>query len=228
MPTPRTVFLTVTDRNFFPGTLATVNSVLAFQADADVVVAIDDRDGLSPAQAHLLTVHPRVRLLPACEVAAGRYVAAWELKAYAAAALAEGCYDVLVGIDSDCLITGPLDDVIRRCFSTGGFHGGEDGSGVEYDRGFAPYGFSVPARNPKYMSTSLYFCATTDANRKALSRWGECCDKAEFNGRGPYPVTYNRRRRDFVDRLGRTSAGCRFALTVRRSAPRTRHILSPS
>jgi hypothetical protein len=183
---PRHAFITVTDYNFFPGTLATVSSVLEHQREADVIVVFNEKNPLSEAQAGSLRRLDRVRLLPSSEFAReGRYINAWELKAYAAHDLA-GRYEVIVGIDSDCLLCGDVDDKIVRCTETGGFLGGRDGDGRDYDGTFQVYGFATPAWNPRYMSTSLYFCATTPANRQILKRWADCCSAAEFNGQGPY------------------------------------------
>ncbi|MDQ3333310.1 MAG: class I SAM-dependent methyltransferase, partial [Planctomycetota bacterium] len=78
-------------------------------------------------------------------------------------------------------------DVIADCLRTGGFHGGQDGDSAEYDDAYAAYGFSVPARNPRYMSTSLYCCSTSQRNRETLRRWAASCVAAEFNGTGSLP-----------------------------------------
>jgi hypothetical protein len=76
---------------------------------------------------------------------------------------------------------------IERCLTIEGFIGGKDGDGIDYNEKYAVYGMKVPANNPKYMSTSLFFCAVNDTNRASLNRWSECCNVAEFNGQGPYP-----------------------------------------
>jgi predicted O-methyltransferase YrrM len=185
----RYAFITVTDWNFFPGTLATVNSVLEFHPLATVYVVQNERRPLSGPQATCFGNDPRVRLLGSSEFSrTGRYIDAWELKAYAMADLAErGEYDVLVGIDSDCLLCSNVDAELRVCLESGGFLGGKDGDGAEYDATYAVYGMATPARNERYMSTSLYFCAVNAANIAVLRRWAECCTAATFNGQGPYP-----------------------------------------
>jgi hypothetical protein len=183
----RYAFITVTDYEFFPGTLATVSSILEFQPDAGIFVINNKKRALTAPQADCLCRDSRVRLLDSARFAAGgRYINPWELKAYAAHDLAEG-HDVIVGIDSDCLLCSNVDAEIRSCFETGGFLGGKDGSGVEYDDSYRIYGISTPARNPRYMSTSLFFCAVTPANQQILRKWAECCAAAVFNGKGPYP-----------------------------------------
>jgi hypothetical protein len=80
-----------------------------------------------------------------------------------------------------------LDDVIKQCFASGGFIGGQDGNGADYDDSYSIYGITTPVRNPRYMSTSLYFCAVNDANMRVLRRWTECCNAAIFNATGPHP-----------------------------------------
>jgi hypothetical protein len=185
----RYAFITVTDWNFFPGTLATVNSVLEFHPFATVYVVQNERRALSAPQAACFGNDPRVRLLGSSQFGhSGRHIAAWEIKAYAMADLAERCeYDVLVGIDSDCLLCSDVDGELRFCLESAGWLGGKDGDGADYDAAYAVYGMATPARNERYMSTSLYFCAVTAANIAILRRWAQCCTSAVFNGQGPYP-----------------------------------------
>jgi predicted O-methyltransferase YrrM len=116
----------------------------------------------------------------------GRHINAWELKAYGIDHLSRD-FDVLIGIDSDCLLCSPVDDLIARCHATGGFLGGRDGNGASYDESYAPYGITAHADNPKYMSTSLFFMAATEENRHTAKRWAECCNSAVFNSTGPHP-----------------------------------------
>jgi predicted O-methyltransferase YrrM len=185
----RHAFVTVTDRHFLPGTLATVSSILEFHPQTSVYVVNNARCPLTPPQAECLGHDPRIRLMDSSAFShSGRHVDAWELKAYAMCDLAERAeVDVLVGIDSDCLLCADVDRELRTCAETGGFLGGKDGDGAEYDDSYQPYGIEAPARNDRYMSTSLVFCAVTDANKAVLRRWAECCAAAVFNGCGPYP-----------------------------------------
>jgi len=182
----RHAFLTVTDHGFFPGTLATVSSILEYHPESEVIVVVNEYQPLNNLQAASLEGDARVRLVGSSRFAIdGRCIGAWELKAYAAHDLAEG-YDVLVGIDSDCLLCSNVREEIQTCFETGAFLGGQD-SCQAYDASYRIYGISTPAQNARYMSTSLYFCAVTGPNRRILKKWAECCDAAIFNGRGPYP-----------------------------------------
>lgn len=182
----RHAFVTVTDADYFPGTLATLASVLAFAPKADVHVVVNDKRALSASQAARFADRPRVFLHAGTDVARGRHMNAWELKAYAIEAFAPG-YDVIVAIDSDCVLAGPLDDVLDAVHASGGFAGGRDGERVEYDARFAVYDMQVPAVNTRYMSTSICFFAATPANQRLLARWSEACARAEFNGQGPFP-----------------------------------------
>jgi hypothetical protein len=183
----RHAFVTVTDQAFFPGTLATVNSIFEFDSDADIYVIVDERKPLTPPQRECFRGQRGVRLMESSQFdAPGRVLKPWELKAYACHDLCAD-FEVIICIDSDCLLCSEVGDVIHRCLSTQGFLGGRDGDGVCYDESYAPYGMAVPAHNPRYMSTSLMFCAVNDKNRRALRRWAECCNSAQFNGSGPHP-----------------------------------------
>jgi hypothetical protein len=180
-------FITVTDYHFFPGTLATVASVRCFAPAADVFVIQNDKKPLTDPQVHCFEGEARVRFLRSDYFEKnGRYINAWELKAYAAHDLCHD-YDVVIGIDSDCLLCSSVEDVIKLCHDSGGFIGGQDGDGVDYDESYRVYGIASPVRNPRYMSTSLYFVAVNEQNRRVLQRWTECCNEAVFNGTGPHP-----------------------------------------
>lgn len=185
----RYAFITVTDWNFFPGTLATVSSVLEFHAQTTVYVINNEPRRVSESQADCLSNDPRIRLIDSSAFARdGRHIDAWELKAYCMCDLAErGDFDVLIGIDSDCLLCSDVDREIRMCAESGGFVGGADGDGAHYNDTYAAYGFDTPAHNARYMSTSLFFCAVNPANTAIMRRWAECCAAAVFNGLGPYP-----------------------------------------
>jgi hypothetical protein len=188
MTPARVVFVTVTDAYFFPGTVATVHSVRAFHPDARIVVAHNHvhKRGLSAEQRTVLE-SAGAEIIDASALAKpGRKVAAWELKAYAAADLTDRD-DILVGIDSDCVLCGPIDDVIALARESGAFHGGKDGAGKTYDATYAPYGMTIPSRNDRYISTSLYVCALTAGNRRILQEWALACDEAIFGGGKVYP-----------------------------------------
>ncbi len=181
------VFLTVTDGFFFPGTVATVNSVLRFHPEARVRV-VNNHVQKAPLTAEQRRVFENagVELVDASALAKpGRKLAAWELKAYAAADLTAND-DVLVGIDSDCVMCGRIDDVIEEAVRTGKFLGGKD-SRTHYDESYRVYGIETPVTNDSYMSASLYTCALTPANREILNEWAVCCDRAIFGGGGVYP-----------------------------------------
>jgi|GEM_PF-1379325 len=183
----RFCFITVTDHSFFPGTVATVSSVLTFHPSATILVVQNDKHPLTAPQAGVLRRSPQVTIVNSCSLErAGRFINAWELKAYAAHDLCAE-YDVVVGIDSDCLLCSSLEDQIEQAHRRSGWCGGKDGAGADYGDDYRVYGMQTPAKNLKYMSTSLFFCAVTPENRQILARWAECCSKAVFNGQGPYP-----------------------------------------
>jgi hypothetical protein len=183
---PRTAFLTVTDDRFFVGTLATVNSILHHHPDAEILVVNRTDAGLNEHQ-RLLLGRANVRVLDSDLFRAeGRHIGPWELKAYAARDMAPR-YDLLIGIDSDCVLCAGVGDVAHRALGTGRFISGRDGSGVTYDESYAPYGIRPGAFNPHYLSTSLYFCPMTPTNLEILDRWARCTNEAVYNHRGPYP-----------------------------------------
>jgi len=189
--TTRSLFLTVSDHFFFPGTAATVNSIRHFHPAVDVVVVNNNRrgTGLNRAQKAFL-VQRGVRVFDAQLFdQPGRWLGAWALKAYAAYDLTRNDrgsrVDVLVGIDSDCILCGPIHDVIHSASQTGQFYGGADNP-VTYDDTYRPYGIVPPAVNGKCMSTSLYVCALTAENRRVLGRWATCCGNAAFLNPGHF------------------------------------------
>ena len=182
----RVGFLTVTDRFYFPGTVACVNSIFHHHPDAHVVVVDHEEKGLSRKQAALLVSGGSHVWKSGKFARPGRHMGAWELKAYAASDLA-GAFDLLVGIDSDCVLCASVTDKIRRSYQTGRFLGGKDGDGMTYDASYAVFGIRPGSRNRKYMSSSLYFCPTSPSNVAILRRWAECSTQAVYNGQGPFP-----------------------------------------
>ena len=206
----RTAFLTVTDDRFFVGTLATVNSILHYHPDAEILVVNRTDAGLNDHQRHLLE-RANVRIFDSDLFRAeGRHIGPWELKAYAARDLAPR-YDLLIGIDSDCVLCAGVGDVAHRTLETGLFTGGQDGGGVTYDESYAPYGIPPGASNPHYLSTSLYFCPTTPANREILDRWARLHERGGVQP--PRALSRLRRpgrpeQRDLRPARGRTARTC--------------------
>jgi hypothetical protein len=178
------MFITVTDAGFFPGTVATVNSVLRFHPEAHLCVVNNAvcETGLTLSQKAVFTENG-IPVRDAHELLkAGRKLGAWELKAYAAADLTRNA-DVLVGIDSDCVLCGSIGDVLASARASGRFHGGDDDA-TDYDESYRVYGIASPARNENYMSASLYVCALTSQNRKILKKWAALCGRAAFGENG--------------------------------------------
>src|SRR5579884_2008433 len=140
----RLVFVTVTDSFFFPGTLATVNSVLRFHPEARVCVVNNhvQKASLSAEQKQVIETAGAQVVDASVLGRPGRKLAAWELKAYAAADLTT-TDDVLAGIDSDCVLCGRIDDVIAEAVRSGRFLGGRDGR-TKYDDSYKVYGIATP------------------------------------------------------------------------------------
>src|SRR5437868_12723673 len=77
----RHAFVTVTDHSFFPGTLATVNSILEFHPASEIHVVVNHKHPLTRPQADCLRRSDRVRLVDSREFdGPGRHINAWELK----------------------------------------------------------------------------------------------------------------------------------------------------
>jgi hypothetical protein len=180
-----TAFLTVTDYDYFPGTVATVNSIFQHHPDATVLVVNRLDHSLTEPQRRLLEQGGATILNSDRFEREGRLIGAWELKAYAASELATE-YDLLIGIDSDCVLCAGVRDIANRARTSGQITGGKDGDGVTYDQSYAPYGIAAGSHNDSYMSTSLYFCPATPANRDLFAEWARCTNEAEYNGRGNY------------------------------------------
>jgi hypothetical protein len=185
-PTPRLtgrsiLWITVSDRVFFPGTVAAVNSIRYYHPNSQIAVVSSDvyNTGLSEVQMDLLK-NAGVAVYASCDFEKdGRILGAWQLKAYAAADLSVD-HDMVIGIDSDAVLCSNVQDVIDACFEDGKMRGGKDGDGVFYDASYAQYGFRVPAQSQKYMSTSMYFVPLTGINRTILMEWAMCCNTAVF------------------------------------------------
>jgi hypothetical protein len=146
----RAAFVTVSDRSCFPGTLAAVNSVLEFHPDADIHVVAHRTLPLAPAQAHCLQTHERVQIHDAHEIdPEGRCAAGRELLSLACRELGTG-YEVIAGIDPDCVLCSKVSDLIETCQERDGFLGGN----------------------------GLFLCAVTAGNRDALARSAHLCGTA--------------------------------------------------
>jgi predicted O-methyltransferase YrrM len=183
--TERILWVTVTDRQFFPGTLALVNSIRHYHPNAEIAVigSGEFNEGLAAAQIQLLE-KGGIRVYRHSDFSnPGRVLGAWQLKAYAAHDLSAG-YDMVIGADSDAVLCSNLDDIIRQSLADGKMRGGRDGDRRQYDADYAPYGFQTPATTETYMST-LYFVPLNALNRSILKEWAMACNEAKF---GPQPV----------------------------------------
>lgn len=185
----RVLAVTVSDRKFFVGTLAAVNSLLhyaeQFPDDCSLDVAVISsgqyNEALTPPQIELLQRGSQfgVKYRPHTDFAKpGRVLGAWQLKAYAPADMAAG-YDLVFGFDSDLVFCSSVHDVIRKCLADGKFRGGKDGNGITYTREYAPYGISPGLKAP-YMSTSCYFCPITPLNLAILQDWALKTNTAKY------------------------------------------------
>jgi ADP-heptose:LPS heptosyltransferase len=183
------LFVTVADRRFLLGAIATCNSVKLFHPEARVVVVNNNKGslGLSATQKTRFTENGIVVLDDTMFSRNGRRLGPWELKAYSAYDLAMWLeFKILIGIDSDCLLCSSIADVADTCLKSGKVAGGLD-SVQHYDESYRIYGIKAPCSNRKYFSTSLYFCPKTNMTLSLLERWAHCCTNAAFNKTGVYP-----------------------------------------
>lgn len=180
---PRILAYTVSDRNFFTGTLAAVNSFLYYNKElgADIVVASSGEynEPLSEAQIEMLT-KAGAKVMPHTDFAKeDRVLGAWQLKAYGPADLADK-YDLVIGFDSDLVFCSSVKDIIEESITTGMIMGGRDGEGVIYDECYIPYGIEPDSSRTPYMSTSGYFLPVTDINYKILKLWADRSNAAVY------------------------------------------------
>ena len=178
---PKIAFAIVGDYAFFPGVLAAVNSIRRYHPDA-VIYVVDNckhSTGMKPAQKSLLR---GVTLVDARELEGpGRILEAWQLKTYILEKLAGPDYDIVVGMDADCLLCAPIDDIARRAMETGKFTGGQDGHGVDYSRPeYGAYNFTKPALCSRYMSTSLCFIPVNKDTQSVLAEAAKFTNQARY------------------------------------------------
>lgn len=181
----KVTFVTVSDMVFFPGTLATVNSILRYHPNDTIYVISSGEynEPLSDIQIELLEKVGVIVLNHEDFYEDGRVPGAWQLKAYSMYDIAKSAKsntDVFIGIDSDAVLCSNIGDIIKKCSKDGKFRGGKDGNGVVYDSSYSPYGFNVPCKNDSYMSTSMYVFTATEENIKILEDWANCCNEACF------------------------------------------------
>jgi hypothetical protein len=168
--TPRRIAaFTVTDHDYFPGTLATVNSLLLHDRTVEVWVVEDGSRPLTAAQRRLLSGHARVRMTDAHALTGERVGDPWSLKALAAGALLARA-DVLIGLDSDCVLCAPVRDVLEACAASRGIAAPVAGAAL------------LPLR------TSFVAMASTPENQRLTARWASGCRTAVLNGSGLHPL----------------------------------------
>lgn len=186
----KVAFVTVSDFRFWPGTVAACNSIRHCQGDRCDIIVINSNvraRGLTTEQQAILSKR-NIVVRGAQSFAKGdRKLGAWELKAYGCLEVARcGKYDVVIGIDSDCILCSDVNDVVHECSITKCFAGGRDRNQY-YDESFSIYGIEGGTTNRRYMSTSLYFCPLSEGNLRILDRWAACCAASMFGGTGEYP-----------------------------------------
>ena len=186
----KSLFLTVSDRSFFPGTLSAINSLL-HHVDGDYEIVVVNSTAftmsLSEAQVEALESHPKVSVLEGDDLSFTETypietLGPWQLKAYAAHHLTRNRddLDLLVGFDSDLFFARDISPTMKRAVDEGKFMGGKDGEGPhQYGPEYAPYGFrECPTTTDRYMSASCYFCPLTKDNREILDHWASKTTKA--------------------------------------------------
>jgi predicted O-methyltransferase YrrM len=175
------VWLTISDRHFFPGTLALVNSIEHYHPGATIAVISSGEfnDPLTKPQIGLLNGSNIRFFQHSCFAGPTRILGAWQLKAYGAYDLSKE-YDMIIFADSDAVLCDSIEDVIEHCFADGKIRGGQIGDGITYGSEYSAYGFATPARSDKYLATSLCFVPVNEANVGILKEWASACDQAFF------------------------------------------------
>jgi hypothetical protein len=145
----RLAFVTVADRSCFPGTLATVNSVLEMHPDADVRVVVRPGSPLRRAQERCLRTSDRVTVTVAAPPTPCGEVSGAAIRACACIDAFDG-HDVVAAIEPGCLLCADVEDVAERCRESGGLLAGPVPAGV---------------------AAQLVFAATTSRSRETLMSW---------------------------------------------------------
>lgn len=164
---PDTTFFTVADERFFPGAVCLLNSLRLSGNDAELVI-LDA--GLSPSQRKRLEPHARL-VTPTDELLAEHLL----LKAYPHTLDPSG---TVVVIDSDMMVTRPLDPVLEQV---------ESGSvclfaDIEDQRHrFVPewqeaFGLGAPLRRQNYMNAG-FIALSTHHHPDLLRRYWELCQR---------------------------------------------------
>lgn len=184
------LFLTVSDRAFFPGTLAAINSLLEnldLKRSSFQIAVVDNGEfgtPMSEPQLNLLQSCPNVITFPHEHFQKeGRVLGGWQLKSYAAHDLFHGLkgFDVLVGFDSDLFFCSDIQDVAEACMRDGKMRGGKDGGDLSYGDEYKVYDEDAfPSKTDRYMSTSCYFVPRTPKTLRILRDWAEKTDEAVY------------------------------------------------
>lgn len=178
----RILAYTVSDRDFFVGTLAAVNSFRRYNGlDVDVVVVSSGEfnSPLTEPQVDMLTKANAKVMFHTDFAAPDRVLGAWQLKAYVPADLVDK-YDLIIGFDSDLVFCSSVLEVVSESLATGLIMGGRDGAGVIYDNSYANYGITPSPEKTPYMSTSCYFLPVTEANKKIVKLWADRTNSAVY------------------------------------------------
>jgi hypothetical protein len=161
---------TVTTRSYFPGMVALLNSLRLTGNTAEVVV-LDA--GMTPAQRHVLERHATIVTVPT-DVVSDPVLA----KPFAHTLNPRG---IVLFIDSDVIVTGPLTDAIETA-RKGKIYAFTDPSETrwfpEWKQAFALS--SVPRRQP-YVSSGLVAFNVEDWPH-LLERWWQACKRIPADG----------------------------------------------
>ncbi|HEY3874173.1 MAG TPA: hypothetical protein VGM92_01745, partial [Candidatus Kapabacteria bacterium] len=191
------VFFTVTNRNYFPGTVAALSSIRTFHQENPIWVFSETRAPLRREQLRHLSSLPAVKYCPAERVPFGKVREAWQLKAHAARFLSTLYDGVLVQMDSDAVLCAPLDEIAAESFYKQTPIGGKDGGGPRYPysryRHYEALCSVKPTNrdhwNPIYISTSVLFLPTR-ALIDIFRLWSIAVDEAEFGPRDRASMIY--------------------------------------
>jgi hypothetical protein len=133
-------FYTVTNRSYYPGTIATISSIRTFHPKSPIWVVAECRAPLTAEQIEHLRALPGVHFLKATDIPIGRVKEGWQMKAHAAHFLSTQFAGVLVQVDSDAVLCTNLEPLASEALERGVPVGGKDGAGAAYAlKEYSPY-----------------------------------------------------------------------------------------
>jgi len=185
------VFYTVTNKPYFLGTVATINSVMHLHKYPTIWVISSANDPLSKEQENFIKNLPNIKYTTINNLDIGRHRNSWETKAHACFYLQkyyQGNHACIVHLDSDLILCSQVHDLCTFALDYNTLIGGKDGEGENYTYAeYKPY-FDlcnsklprVDHKNKLYMSTSLFAMPVNNKFQEISKLWSEAVDHGKF------------------------------------------------